>query len=112
MKKTLLSSMLAIGLLLSASASAFAETTTYNSNGQTFSKSWELPASGSGWLMKYGFNTAWINEDYTHTYHTTYHHTATVSNNNGAFSDEDSGGAWAGIEVTHRGSYIEYSITW
>ncbi|SFE98167.1 hypothetical protein SAMN04487969_110164 [Paenibacillus algorifonticola] len=111
MKKAIFCSVLALGLVVSSS-SAFAATVTKNSSGKTFTKSWELTASGGSWLMKYGFNTDFINEDYTHTYNSQFHHTATVSNSNGAFTDEDSAGSWAGIEVTHSGTYIEYSISY
>jgi hypothetical protein len=31
---------------------------------------------------------------------------------NGTFSDQDSAGNWAGIEVTHSGSTVYYSITY
>lgn len=85
---------------------------TYSSAGQGFTASWELADGGSDWLIKYGFNTFAIHEDYTHTYHSTKHHVATVTNSNGAFSDEDGAGKWAGIEVTHSGNSITYSISY
>lgn len=94
---------------------ALAVTHTYNSSGRSFTRDWELTTAGDGqtWLIKYGFNTAFINEDYTHTYHSTKHHVvATVSNDNGSFSDEDSRGRWAGIEVSHNGSSVTYSISY
>lgn len=89
-----------------------AATTTKSSSGRSFSSSWEAAASDSDWTMNYGFNTALINEDYTHTIHYSKHHTATVSNANGSFSDEDKAGNWAGIEVTHSGSSVYYSISY
>lgn len=58
--------------------------------------------------MNYGFNTDWIDEDYTHTTHSVYDHTATVSNSNGAYSKNAGSKSWAKIEVSHKGSYIEY----
>lgn len=103
---------LALGLLGSSMTSADAATVTKNSSGQSFSKAWELPASGANWLMKYGYNTAWIKEDYTHTTHSLYDHTATVSNGNGAYSKNSKKASWAKIEVRHSGSYVEYSITY
>lgn len=116
MKKILINASLALGLLAAALAvptTADAVTITKSSSGKSFTKDWELTASGTNWLMKYGFNTAWIiNEDYTHTTHSVYDHTATVSNGNGAYSKNASDGSWAKIEVTHRGSYIQYSITY
>ncbi|WP_458294272.1 mediterrocin family bacteriocin [Anoxybacteroides rupiense] len=35
-----------------------------------------------------------------------------LRNANGTFSDQDSAGNWAGIEVTHSGSTVYYSITY
>jgi hypothetical protein len=115
MKKLLVNTSLALGLLATAfavPATADAATVTKNSSGKGFSKAWEVSTSGSNWLMKYGFNTSWIDEDYTHTTSSKYAHTATVSNANGAFTDYDSAGYWAEIEVTHSGTYVEYSITY
>ncbi|WP_243291893.1 hypothetical protein [Bacillus sp. FJAT-47783] len=112
MKKLLICTALALGLLGSSITPADATTYTKSSSGQSFSKSWELTASGTNWLMRYGFNTAWIDEDYTHTTHSVYDHTATVSNGNGAYSKNASDGAWAKIEVRHSGSYIQYSISY
>ena len=85
---------------------------SYSSDGYSFSSSWEAADSGSGWVIKYGFNTAMINEDYTHTRHDSLHHTASVSNANGTFADEDKAGQWAGIEVMHSGSTVNYGINW
>lgn len=89
-----------------------AETKSYSSTGHSFNGAWEAADSGSDWTITYGFNTAWINEDYTHTLHNSLHHTATVSNANGAFSDEDRAGHPAGIEVRHSGSTVYYSISY
>lgn len=112
MKKIFISTFIALCLLVSAT-SAFAITETYNSGGKTFQESWEVPQSGTNWLMKYGYNTDFWNEDYTHTYHTIYSHTAVVANGSGAYSDGDSAGNWAGIEVLHTSNVqIEYSLIW
>ena len=91
---------------------ASAASSTYSSTGRGFSQAWEATASGTSWLIKYGYNTAWINEDYTHTYHSSKSHVAIVSNANGSFTDYDIGGYWAGIEVTHSGSYVTYTISY
>lgn len=90
----------------------FAATKTYDSNGMSFERPWELTAGNGGWLMKSRYNTTWINEDYTHTYHSSKHHVATVSNSNGSFSDEGNGGNWAGIEVRHNSNYVIYSMSY
>lgn len=110
MKKLLVSASLALGLLAS-STSALAATYEYSSSGKGFSNSWTKYDSRTNWVIEYGFNTKLINEDFTHTKHNTLHHTAIVKNNNGAYSDEDSGGSWAGIEVTHNGSTVYYYIS-
>ncbi|MGN7233640.1 mediterrocin family bacteriocin [Priestia megaterium] len=111
MKKVLIGATVALGLLAS-STSAFAAEYGYSSGGRSFSKSWEAYGSGSNWVMEYGFNTAAINEDYTHTKHSTTSHTAIVKNANGQYSDNDTKGNWAGIEVTHSGSSIVYKIVY
>lgn len=111
MKKKLLCSLLALGVL-GTSTAAFADTISRNSRGQSFSNDWELSTSGTNYIMNYGYNTSWINEDYTHTMHGKYDHSATVSNSNGAYSDNAGSGSWAKIEVTHSGSFIQYSLTY
>lgn len=112
MKKIVAYALAFVLTVASFSTPTLAATSTRTSTGQTFDKAWELTASGTNWIMKYGYNTAWINEDYTHTYHSNNHHVATVSNSRGSFSDEDNGGKWAEIEVRHSGSYITYSISY
>ncbi len=103
--KTIAAGALALGLLASNST-AFA----YSSSGQTFTKSWEKSSTGTNWVINYGFNDAFINEDYTHTKHMTRAHIAEVKNSNGSHADSDKAGNWAGIEVTHKGSTIYYYI--
>ncbi|WP_062350423.1 hypothetical protein [Bacillus kwashiorkori] len=85
---------------------------TKDSGGNTFKKAWELTASGSNWLMRYGYNTTWINEDYTHTTHTNRNHTAIVTNGRGSFSKSAKDGKWAKIEVRHSGTSVQYSISY
>lgn len=111
MKKLLISSITAL-ILLSSSTSAFATEITRTSSGQSFNAAWELYASGTDWVMEYGYNTAWINEDYTHTKHNSTGHTAIVQNANGSHSNSDGAGNWAEIEVTHSGSSITYKLVY
>lgn len=111
MKKALICSVLFLALL-GTSTSASALTHTKTSSGQTFTNTWSLPASGTNWLMTYGFNKEWIDEDFTHTTHSVYDHTAIVSNANGAYPKKGNKGDWAKIEVRHSGSYVEYSIVY
>lgn len=115
MRRLFLNILLAVGLLgsvLAIPTSTDAATVVRDSSGKSFTKAWELTASGSNWLMVYGYNESLINEDYTHTTHSAYNHTATVSNGSGAYSKNASKGAWAKIEVRHSGSYVQYSLTY
>ncbi|HEO4727663.1 hypothetical protein [Finegoldia magna] len=112
MKKLFSTLMASCLIAVFCATPAFARTRTFNSTGKSFDKSWELTSGDGNYLIKYGFNTAFINEDYTHTYHSNRHHVATVTNSNGSFSDEDNGGRWAGIEVRHSGNYVTYSISY
>lgn len=107
MKKALVSASLALGLLAS-STTAFA----YSSTGKSFSDSWTKYDSGTSWVIEYGFNESWVDEDFTHTKHDTKHHTAIVKNSNGSYADEDGAKNWAGIEVSHKGSTIYYYINY
>lgn len=117
MKKLIIS--LSVALLLLTSATPTLATTLYQTSiGHTFSESWSASCSGFDevpgvwWNMIYGYNTDWINEDFTHTNHTTKTHLAKVQNNNGMFSDEASANNWAEIEVVHSGTTITYYITY
>ncbi|MWC27095.1 mediterrocin family bacteriocin [Paenibacillus sp. MMS18-CY102] len=116
MKSLLLSAFVAVSVL-SVSSSAFAATYTYSSSNIGFAHDWELTASGGSgaatWEIEYGYDTAWTNEDYTHTYHNSLSHTAKVLNGATAsneHTDSDSAGSWAGIEVKHSGSLVYYKI--
>lgn len=62
--------------------------------------------------MKYGFNTAWIDEDYTHTYSSTNSHTAYVRTTKGEFTANAKAKKWAKIEVTHRTDNVTYRMEW
>lgn len=113
MKKSILCIPIALTLALTLfSSMTYAYDAFYfnYSDGQSFEDAWELTDSGRNWEMTYGYNTSWINEDYTHTYNSQEDHYAGISNANGFFSDSDNAGQWAGIEVTHSGTDIAYSI--
>lgn len=62
------------------------------------------------YTIEYGYNTSWINEDYTHTKGYLGSHNAIVSNNNGSYSDSAKKNKWAEIEVRHPGSYVQYGV--
>ncbi len=86
-----------------------------NSNGNqlyTFSQSWELVNydSKGQWEMVYGYNTEWINEDYTHTRHYYKSHTAIVQNDNGVHWNTAVADKWAKVETAHKGRDIKHVI--
>ncbi|TCT21697.1 hypothetical protein EDD68_1101 [Melghiribacillus thermohalophilus] len=112
MKKLAITGLLLLVFAFVGATSSFATTHTYSSAGEGFDKAWENYAGTDEWFMEYGYNTAWINEDYTTTFHESRHHTATVSNANGSFTDEDDAGAKANISVRHSGSTVYYSISY
>lgn len=84
------------------------------SEGQSFSSAWQLSAtSGSDATLIYGYNTAWINEDYSWAYHNVREHSAEVQNSNGAFgSSKKKKTEVAKIEVRHSGNSVIYQNTW
>ena len=86
--------------MLFSSTNAYATTSTVWSDGHSFEDDWEDSVDTSDWTMEYGYNTSWINEDYTHTIHYSRSHIAKVSNGVG-YSDSASAGNWAEIEVSH-----------
>lgn len=80
-------------------------------DGKGFSKAWELSVTSDDnkAILKYGFNTFAINEDYAHAYHSTKSHYAYLKNGKGSFSGKNKGsGSWSKIEITHKGSSIVY----
>lgn len=82
-------------------------------NSSSFVTDWEkVTSAGDNATMKYGYNTSYIDEDYTHTYHTTSPHTAIVGNNKGYFNKAGKAKSWAKIEITHKGNYSVYKMTW
>ncbi|WP_146551439.1 hypothetical protein [Rummeliibacillus sp. SL167] len=113
MIKKIISSALALSLITGASfgftKSVDAASHSY-SNSKGFSSSWSAKDSGTNWLIKYGFNTAYIDEDYTWTTHTSKTSYAIVNNANGKYSDSASAANWAKVEVRHKGTSIKYTI--
>ncbi|MGG4142389.1 hypothetical protein ABEW34_04590 [Paenibacillus algorifonticola] len=109
MKKLLLSTMVAVSALSGFASNAFAFEKAYDNvtAGKTFSQSWQLGDQQVGvWEVKYGFNTSWINEDYTHAYHNSLSVTAIVRNDTNTFQNETSAQNWAKIEVVHNGAKV------
>ena len=76
-----------------------------------FTDSWSDVEYGDDWTMKYGYNTTWINEDWTHTKHPDIATTAKVKNSNGTHVGSKAGsGNWSKIEVRHSGTSLSYGI--
>ena len=91
-------------------SSALAVTHPYSSKDHSFSSSWQAADSGTDWVIEYGFDKFLIDEDYAHTLHNSLHHTATVTNANGSYSDDAGAGNWAKVDITHSGATVSYSI--
>lgn len=100
-------------------------TTTYaaadeikvTSDGHSFKKAWESDAYDTGTHVSYfhhltyGYNTAWVNEDYAISQGTTinYDHKAYVKNANGVHYGDKVGRVFVSrIEVRHSGNNIIY----
>lgn len=111
MKKfTKICSILAILGVLVPCTNVYATTNSVWSDGHSFEDDWEDYEEGSNWEMVYGYNTSWIDEDYTHTKHTTKSHKAGISNEDDSDYDSAKKGKWAKIEITHAGSIAMYGI--
>lgn len=102
---------LGIGMLLPSTASAD-QLQLYNNGSHTFKKSWSVPVSTKIYRMTFGYNTSWINEDFTHAFVVDRTHSAVVNNANGTFSTEASKNQYAKIEVRHSGTKILYGISY
>lgn len=111
MKKLFISFFVTVMLLISAT-SVFATEVTHTSAGQVFTSSWELYDSGTNWVMEYGFNEYFIDEDYTHAKHNSLGSTAIVQNGSGSHSGGASAGNWAVVDVVHNGSSITYKMVY
>lgn len=101
---------MAVLSLIGSASSVYATDHTFSSS--SFDSKWEKTASGDNWLMTYGFNTAFINEDYTWTMHNTKTHSAVVINGNGTFAANNSYKNWAKKEVTHKDPTVKYRLTY
>lgn len=88
-----------------------AEAYSITNGSRGFKKAWELSVTTDGGkgILKYGYNTTFINEDYAHAYHSTKSHYAYLKNGKGSFSGSNKAKKkWSKIEVTHNGSKITY----
>ena len=88
-----------------------ADAATYTNGTHKFTSSWyETRNPNSHSMIKYGFNTTAIDEDYTWTTSTTKKTFSYVHNNSGSYSANAAAGKWAKTEVRHSGSKISYEI--
>lgn len=108
---SLLALSIVVGSVAIPNAAEAASVSAYYSG--SFKTAWEKSKSSydNAGTLSYGYNTAWINEDYAHGYHSKNDHYASVSNGNGSFTSGNKGaGKVAKIEVRHKGSSIRYSM--
>lgn len=114
--KSLTGTLLALTLTLGIGTVAFAGQAQGTSTGHTFGDNdWKAYAySGTG-SVTYGYNTAWINEDFAWGYCSDASHTAALRNANGwHYGPTKSKGDVSKIEVTHsyNGTAIKYQCNW
>lgn len=85
---------------------------TVGSDGQTFSKKWELTRNcpKGTYTYNYGYNTFLINEDYVHTKHYAWDHTAAIANDKHSGTATAKSGKWAKAEIPHAGNSVKYGI--
>lgn len=80
-------------------------------NTESFTKAWESTVYGGNFSYTYGYNTTWINEDYTHSIHDVWSHQAAVANGNTAHeSSVTKAGKVAKVEIRHYGNDVLYGI--
>lgn len=103
------------------SASAKDISKSFSQGSHTFNKKWEVHAA---WIYeaspgvsvqvgeyKYGFNTLFFNEDYTHLHAFDKKHQAYVKNSNGTATNNAKAGYWSKAEIRHSGNSVQYKIT-
>lgn len=111
--KTLVLSFLTLALFVGGVNQVSAASHTYNSSGKSFSKAWSsTPINTATETMKYGYNTLFINEDYTHTYHKEKAHTAYVKNTSNAKDKSAKAGKYAKIEIAHKNGTVYYTYSY
>lgn len=111
LKKTV-AFMLAMCMILAAVPVSAAEYNA-NSSGKKFSGDWNVTSINTETrTFKYGFNTAAIDEDYTHTYHETKQHTAYVKNSARVQSVVKAEGKYAKAEIRHAAGTVYYRYSY
>lgn len=110
--RRLISGLFAASIVISSLTAVSAGELVSTSSGRSFDRAWEAYNSAYCVEMVYGYNTAWINEDYTHSMYTQDGCTAIVKNAKSTFSDSAGSQKWAKIEVCHNGSTITYKTVY
>lgn len=107
--KVLLLSVLTLALFVGSATPIGAATYNYSSKGKSFKKAWStMPINTADRTMKYGYNTLFINEDYTHTFHKSKAHYAYVKNSGSAYEKPGSKGKYAKAEIRHHSGTVFY----
>jgi len=103
--------------LFSTTDEIYGYTTRTVSNYYKFNVEWELTREyyykGECVVtMVYGYDTDFVDEDYTWVISTKSRYQAALSNDNGnkTGSVKSVGDPWSKVEVTHKGKYITYSF--
>lgn len=114
--KKLVTSLALCGALIGASTivpNTEADAASISKSSTSFSAAWGLQAKtsdGDGWL-NYGYNTQFINEDYSHGYYKNTRHFAYIQNGNGYHTGPDvAPGNTSTIEVRHSGNSVTYGM--
>jgi len=117
MFKNLAAILLALSLMIGSfalpdTADAASVSASYSGS---FSKAWSKSKTtgDKAGVLTYGYNTLFINEDFSHGYHAKKAHYASVSNGRGSFTSGNvKKGKTAKIEVRHSGSTVRYSMVY
>jgi len=114
--KKLKSIIIALVLALSVGAvstHAAKEETDSKTLGKSFKEAWSKTITNtSSKTFKVGYNTSWINEDFTHTYHQKNAHYAYVKNTGSVQTLKGSAGKYAKAEIKHHSGTVFYSYTY
>lgn len=102
---------LTLAFLTGGISQVSAATYTRNSSGRSFKKAWSTtPINTANQTFKYGYNTLFFNEYYTHTYHRNKKHEAYVKNERAATTKKAKPGKYAKAEIIHKGTvFYSYS---
>lgn len=107
--------VLATTLLFGSTNVVLAGQAQGTSAGKTFKRSWKATTKKGSGSVTYGYNTAWINEDFAWGYCSDASHRAALRNGNGwHYGLTKSKGDVSKREVVHsfNGTTIKYQCNW